>query len=101
MNSAAAVIGSVGNAWNQTHLLWGARCAGFCVRGTDVSGRDQVLLCEIMCIHDVGSLTLPLLCGVRLHVSTGEDLSVWHPVCTGGPCFFVDMGIYLLYRGGE
>lgn len=64
--------------------LLDARCAGFCVRGTDVRGRDQVLLCEIMCIHDVGSSTLPLLCGVGVCLSTGADLSAWHLV---GPCF--------------
>lgn len=36
--------------------LWDARPAGFCVRGTDVRGTDQVLFCEMMCIHDVGQL---------------------------------------------
>lgn len=59
--------------------------AGFCVRGTDVRGRDRVLLCEIMCIHDVGSSILPLLCGVGLCLSTGEDLFAWCLVCPGCP----------------
>ena len=40
--------------------LLDARSAAFCVRGTDVRGRDQVLLCEMMCIHDVGQLSGPL-----------------------------------------
>lgn len=30
-----------------------ARPAGFCVKGTDVGERDQVLLCEVMCVHDI------------------------------------------------
>lgn len=76
--------------------LLDARCAGFCVRGTDVRGRDQVLLCEIMCIHDVGSLTLPLLYGVAL-----ERICLRGTLCALGALLFVDLGSSLLYRGGE
>lgn len=72
--------------------LLDARRAGFCVRGTDVRGRDQVLLCEILCIHDVGSSTLSLLCGVGLCLSPGEDLSAWHLVPTSSSPAFCGHG---------
>lgn len=46
--------------------LLDARPAGFCVRGTDVRGRDQVLLCEMMCIHAVAQLDPPLAVWSRI-----------------------------------
>lgn len=45
--------------------LLDARPAGFCVRSTNVRGRDQVLLCEMMCIHDVRQLDPALAAGSR------------------------------------
>lgn len=88
MNPATADIGVtfVGNACGPVCLL-DARPAGFCVRITNIRGRDQVLLCEMMCIHDVRQLDPALAAGSRTAPQHPRAVVYMPPLGHWGPCF--------------